>query len=60
MAWLLGAFAAVLLPGLVFAWWLTGDDYKGVHRGPAYAARHDVDLDGPTMVVARNWYYRPH
>lgn len=62
MGWLLGAFVTVLLPGLWLLWWLTGDDYRGVHRHAPYVHRHAVplDLDGPTMMVDRKWYYRPH
>lgn len=62
MGWLLGALLAIVLPGLGFAWWLTGDDYRGVHRHAPYAHRHGMeqDLDGPTLVVARNWHYRRH
>lgn len=37
-----------------WAWWLTGDGYRGAHVRPPYPARHRaVGLDDPTVEVRR-------
>ena len=50
VAWLTGC-AAVLLLIALGAWLLTGTEYRGVHRGPAYPAHHRLHEDERTVIM---------
>jgi hypothetical protein len=55
MEWLLGAWLAavvgVLGLGGIGAWVLTGQDYRGVHRGPVYQGQHQAHETELTVVM---------
>jgi hypothetical protein len=53
MGWLLGLVMAVLISAslLWWCWWVTGDDYVGVHVGPAAPGRHRAYEDEATVTI---------